>query len=308
MLRILFAVVGITLFALASGPAFARQEKEQTVEEQLMDVRRKLDEEYERVGSLQNHLDEAEKAKNDNRVKFLQKDIEDTWKVIDELKQMEEYLVARQEKEAGKGGRPTPPVRAGGARPFDRDTSTGSPDEKEPGIISDVGIEDEAESRSEIEKRPRPKDGPARPDRAGGPGSGGIRGGSSNDFPAPGDRGDLIPEESPKLRSLRQSYEAMVNAGEMELAEKIMIKIRAEEKRLKDERQEQEQRAREQREKERRNPKRGGFGGPPLAGSDDVPSESAANDRLRELEERLKKLEEENRRLKEEREKDGDGD
>lgn len=307
MLRILFAVVGITLFALASGPAFARQETEQTVEEQLMDVRRKLDEEYERVGSLQNHLDEAEKAKNDNRVKFLQKDIEDTWKVIDELKQMEEYLVARQEKEAGKGGRPTPPVRAGGARPFDRDTSTGSPEDKEPGIITDTGMEEEAESRSEIEKRPRPKDGPARPDRAGGPATGRTGGDNSNDFPAPGDRGDLLPAESPKLRSLRQSYEAMVNAGEMELAEKIMLKIRAEEKRLQDEWQEQ-QRAREQREKERRNPKRGGGGGPPMAGSDELPSGSASNDRLRELEERLKRLEEENRRLKEEREKDGDGD
>lgn len=312
MSRFFLTVLGFLFISLASDSLFARQEK--SIDEQLKDVRQRLDEEYERVGTLQNYLDEAERDKNETRVEHLRKDIDQTWKVIEELKELEEYLVAMQDKGTGERGRGQP-KRSMGGEPFARDPSTGTPETKDSNLITPEGMEEDAQSREELAKRPRPKEAPARPDRAGGAVSGKRKDDPGPKNP-PADKadGDEPVVDSPRLRQLKKSYEGLVAAGEDELAERTMAKIRAEEKRLRDELREQEREDREMQEKERRGQKKGGAGGdgPPLAGTDEeVGGKSdSAEDRLRKLEERLRMLEEENKRLKEDqnKNKDDDGD
>jgi hypothetical protein len=308
MSRIFLAVLGFLFLSLASDSLDARQEP--SIDEQLQDVRKRLDAEYERVGTLQNYLDEAERDKNETRVEHLRKDIDQTWKVIEELKELEEYLVAMVEKRSGEGGRGQP-KRSMGIGPFDRDTSTGTPDTKELNLITDEGLAEEAQSREELEKRPKPKNEPSRPDRAGGAVGGNRKGDPAPKNP-PSEKvdGDQPVVDSPKLRQLKTSYDALVAAGEDELAERTLAKIHAEEKRLLDELRNQEREERAQQEKERRGQKKGnaGGGGPPLAGTDEGPRGKSAEDRLRQLEERLRMLEEENKRLKEGQNKDDDGD
>ncbi len=325
-----FVRIGICLLAILwlTVPVLCQDEPVKPVSERLDEVRASIDEGYANIATLQQHLNNATDAKDQTRIEKLREEIDYSWTDIERLKELEDMLQDLKDKEdALNDGKPRRAM-AGGRGGFNSDTSTGSEGARESGFMMDDGssgdpFHSDSSTGGEGPKRAMPgaeNDNEAGPDVSRPPPKPRERpqrsfGGGAPRDATPGAKPPVAPLTSKKLKQLEASYRALIEAGELELAEKVRESMEVELKRLTNEflEKENEESKNKSRQNER-SPKgdgQPGQGGGGLAGTEPGDPPPAAGTKrksreelIKELEDLVQQLQEENKELREKNEND----
>lgn len=255
---VLVAFCVLAPHVLAPGMVSA-QERPLEIPDRIAEVRELIDQRFKEMDLLQQHLNAATDDQNTARIEKLREDIAAVRDEIDDLRELEQMLIELQSKDgrpprsngtrfggseeerAILGSEPALDVGPGSGR--DRNPASGA--NQKPELARPRG--DTRGMEEEAAGRPRGK--PQKPELAGGRNP---RRPADRARPQGVERDARGKPTSPKLRALETSYRALVEAGDMDLAAEVLIKIRLEKKRLEDlvKKEEREQR---EREKGRRN-------------------------------------------------------
>ncbi len=217
-MRIVLPIFFFSILALGfTGNVFAQGAQGEEIETRLAEVKSMIEEEQSTISLLEGQLKTALEDGETERVQQLRDEIDAAFENIEELQKLNDSLKELQD-EAGPAAGGAQPRRPGRRRSVPNPTIGGS----------EGGVDWEAERK----RRERQKSNRRR--GTGDRGSPIIGGAPSGNVRAGGNRGNRARNGSSKLNHLRDAFDALLDAGETELAEDVQEKIDMEEQRLRD--------------------------------------------------------------------------